>query len=116
MKRSTDRILTTHVGSLPRPDSLLEASAQVKKSGDRAAFDQKLPQFVAETVKLTAGITRFSENVMAREYDLTIAMHTKDCRFNPESLATLKRSFSELKLVEGETDMSKLYTEAFVPK
>jgi 5-methyltetrahydropteroyltriglutamate--homocysteine methyltransferase len=51
MKRSTDRILTTHVGSLPRPDALLEASAQARQGGDRAAFDQKLPPFVADIVK-----------------------------------------------------------------
>jgi NitT/TauT family transport system substrate-binding protein len=70
----------------------------------------------AETVKITSGITHFSENVMAREYDLTIGMHTKDCRFDPESLATLKQSFRDLKLVEGEPDMSKLYTEAYLPK
>jgi NitT/TauT family transport system substrate-binding protein len=70
----------------------------------------------AETVKITSGVTHFNESVMAREYDLTIGMHTKDCRFDPESLATLKRSFGEMKLVEGETDMSKLYTEAFLPR
>lgn len=70
----------------------------------------------AETVKITSGITQFSESVMSREYDLTIGMHTKDCRFDPESLATLKRSFGEMKLVEGEPDMSKLYTEAYLPK
>lgn len=70
----------------------------------------------AETVKITSGITHFSENVMSREYDLTIGMHTKDCRFDPESMATLKRTFREMKLVEGEPDMSKLYTEAYVPK
>ncbi len=69
-----------------------------------------------ETVKITAGVTHFSESVMAREYDLTIAMHTKDCRFKPESLATLKQSFTEMKLVEGEVDMAKLYTEAYLPK
>jgi NitT/TauT family transport system substrate-binding protein len=70
----------------------------------------------AETVKITSGVTHFSEGVMAREYDLTIGMHTKDCRFNPESLATLKQSFTDMKLVEGEPDMSKLYTEAYLPK
>jgi NitT/TauT family transport system substrate-binding protein len=69
-----------------------------------------------ETVKITSGVTHLSEGVMAREYDLTIGMHTKDCRFNPESLATLKRSFGEMKLVEGDPDMSKLYTEAFLPR
>jgi NitT/TauT family transport system substrate-binding protein len=70
----------------------------------------------AETVKLTSRINQFSENVMAREYDLTIGMHTKDCRFEPEALATLKRSFVEMKLTEGDPDMSKLYTEAYLPK
>jgi NitT/TauT family transport system substrate-binding protein len=69
-----------------------------------------------ETVKITSGITHFDENVMSREYDLTIGMYTKDCRFDPESMATLKRTFSEMKLVPGEPDMSKLYTEAYLPK
>jgi NitT/TauT family transport system substrate-binding protein len=70
----------------------------------------------AETVKITSGINQFSENVMSREYDLTIGMHTKDCRFDPESLAILQRSFVEMKLLESEPDMSKLYTDAYLPK
>ena len=70
----------------------------------------------AETVKISSGITHFGDGVMAREYDLTIGMHTKDCRFAPEALATLRRSFVEMKLVEGEPDMAKLYTEAYLPK
>jgi NitT/TauT family transport system substrate-binding protein len=70
----------------------------------------------AETVKITSGITQFSENVMSRVYDLTIGMHTKDCRFDPDALAVLRRSFGEMKLMEGEPDMSKLYTEAYLPK
>ncbi len=51
MKHSTDRILTTHVGSLPRPEALLEASAQARAGGGRAALDKLLPAFVAEIVK-----------------------------------------------------------------
>ncbi len=70
----------------------------------------------AETVKIETALNHFSERVMSREYDLTIAMHTKDCRFDPESLSTLKRSFVEMKLVPGDVDMSKLYTEAYLPK
>jgi NitT/TauT family transport system substrate-binding protein len=70
----------------------------------------------AETVKITSAVNNFSESVMAREYDLTIGMHTKDCRFDAEALATLQRSFVEMKLTEGEPDMSKLYTEAYLPK
>ena len=70
----------------------------------------------AETVKIESAITQFDEKVMAKEYDLTIGMFTKDCRFDAESLATLKRSFAELKLLDTAPDMSKLYTEAFLPK
>jgi NitT/TauT family transport system substrate-binding protein len=70
----------------------------------------------ADTVKITSGINHFSESVMSREYDLTIGMHTKDCRFEPEALATLKRSFVDMKLIEGEPDISKFYTEIYLPK
>jgi hypothetical protein len=33
-----------------------------------------------------------------------------------EALATLKQSFVEMKVLEGDPDMSKLYTEAYLPK
>ena len=42
MKRSTERILTTHTGSLPRPDDFLPILEE-KESGklrDAAAFDE----------------------------------------------------------------------------
>jgi NitT/TauT family transport system substrate-binding protein len=70
----------------------------------------------AETVKIESVLNHFDETVMARQYDFVIGMYTKDCRFDAESLATLKRSFGEMKLIEGEPDMSKLYTEAYLPK
>src|SRR6516225_2387873 len=70
----------------------------------------------AETVKIESEITGFSERVMSRDYDLTIGMFTKDCKFDAESLATLKRSFVDLKLLATPPDMSALYTEAFLPK
>jgi NitT/TauT family transport system substrate-binding protein len=70
----------------------------------------------AETVKIESGVTRFSESVMSREYDLVIGMFTKACRFDDESLAALKSSFADLKLVDGDPDMSKLYTHEYLPK
>ncbi|HEY3916242.1 MAG TPA: ABC transporter substrate-binding protein [Stellaceae bacterium] len=70
----------------------------------------------AETVKIESAITRFDENVMAREYDFVIGMYTKDCRFDTESLTNLKRSFVDLKLLDAAPDMAKLYTEAYLPK
>ena len=70
----------------------------------------------AETVKIESAVTHFSESVMSREYDLVIGMFTKECRFDAESLAALKSSFADLKLVDGDPDMSKLYTHEYLPK
>jgi 5-methyltetrahydropteroyltriglutamate--homocysteine methyltransferase len=49
MQTSTDRILTTHVGSLPRPDDLIEANhaREVGEPVDEAAFQQQLRSAVA---------------------------------------------------------------------
>jgi NitT/TauT family transport system substrate-binding protein len=70
----------------------------------------------AETVKIESAITGFSESVMAKDYDLTVGMFTKGCKFDAESLETLKNSFVELNLLPSAPDMSKLYTEKFLPK
>jgi 5-methyltetrahydropteroyltriglutamate--homocysteine methyltransferase len=60
MKRSTNRILTTHVGSLIRPAGLLEF-VRARKSGeafDKQAYDECLKESVAEVVQqqIQAGV------------------------------------------------------------
>lgn len=70
----------------------------------------------AETVKIASEVTHYSEGVETKEYDLSAGKFSKDCRFDSESLANLKRAFVDQKLVETAPDMSKLYTEAFLPK
>jgi 5-methyltetrahydropteroyltriglutamate--homocysteine methyltransferase len=56
MKHSTGRILTTHVGSLPRPDDLLEVlTAKMKgRSVDQRAFEARLRGAVADVVRRQA--------------------------------------------------------------
>ena len=53
MRFSTDRILTTHVGSLPRPDNLIEAN-RAREAGeavDEAGFQAKLCAAVGDVVR-----------------------------------------------------------------
>src|SRR5262249_55616241 len=56
MKRSTSRILTTHVGSLIRPDALQEflRARQSGKPYDQAAYDKCLADSVAAVVRRQA--------------------------------------------------------------
>ncbi|MBV8771144.1 MAG: cobalamin-independent methionine synthase II family protein [Deltaproteobacteria bacterium] len=70
MKRSTDRILTTHTGSLPRPDDLL-SMLQHKESGeafDPAALATRVKSAVAETVRqqMNAGIDIVNDGEMGK--------------------------------------------------
>jgi ABC-type nitrate/sulfonate/bicarbonate transport system substrate-binding protein len=69
-----------------------------------------------ETVELWTKVTGFPKEVMPKEYDLVKGMWNKDCRFNRESLGSLRHSFVELKILDSEPDMSKLYTEAYLPE
>jgi 5-methyltetrahydropteroyltriglutamate--homocysteine methyltransferase len=58
MKLSTDRILTTHVGSLPRPDDLFEMMLD-KMDGkpiDEKAYEARVRKAVADSVKEQVGV------------------------------------------------------------
>ncbi len=50
MRASTERILTSHVGSLPRPDSLIAATV-ARGDGGEARFRQELRQAVTDVVR-----------------------------------------------------------------
>ena len=58
MKRSTDRILTTHAGSLPRPPDILEKLA----AKQQAAFDE--PAMAARLTGAVADIVRKQVELM----------------------------------------------------
>ncbi|HEX4365345.1 MAG TPA: cobalamin-independent methionine synthase II family protein [Rhodopila sp.] len=49
MKSSNDRILTSHAGSLPRPDSLIEAN-RTRSAANETAFQAQLRAAVADVV------------------------------------------------------------------
>ena len=70
MKQSVERILTTHVGSLPRPPDLLEM-IQAKERGepiDSGAFADRVKSTVAEVVRrqADAGIDIVADGEMGR--------------------------------------------------
>ena len=73
VKRSTDRILTSHVGSLPRPAVLLEMN-DARASGrpiDRSVWSTQVKTAVLEVVRLQresgVGIVNDGELVELRE-------------------------------------------------
>ena len=73
MKRSSDRILTTHVGSLIRPQALQEflRSKQAGKPYDTAAYDACLKESVAEVAARLGQDAVASTNPYWAEHGLT---------------------------------------------
>src|SRR4051812_13427144 len=70
MKRSSDRILTTHTGSLPRPDdlvALVEGRDQRELRAD-PHFEQRVESAVAEIVRkqVESGITIVNDGEMSK--------------------------------------------------
>jgi 5-methyltetrahydropteroyltriglutamate--homocysteine methyltransferase len=70
MRRSSDRILTTHTGSLPRPADLdqLIADRDTGKDVDAAAFDRRVGEAVTDIVasQLAAGVSVVSDGEMGK--------------------------------------------------
>jgi NitT/TauT family transport system substrate-binding protein len=70
----------------------------------------------AETVAIDAQVLQKDPDIISRTYDEVIPMFSDDGKFNPKGLQVLAKSFVELHTLPTEPDMSKLYTEAFLPK
>ena len=97
MKTSTDRILTTHVGSLPRPDDLV-ALLHKKDRGepyDEAEFDaiatKSVDDVVARQVKI--GIDLVSDGEMSK---ISYATYLKDRLNGFDGTATENRAAADL--------------------
>jgi len=79
MKRSTERILTTHTGSLPRPDSLMQMmiAKEQGKPVDASELADMVRNAVAEAVKhqVAVGIDIISDGEMSK---IGFANYVKD--------------------------------------
>ena len=82
MRRSTERVLTTHTGSLPRPPDLL-ALLQAREDGrpiDEEAFAARVASAVAEVVRrqVAAGIDVVSDGELGKPSFATYVTHRLD--------------------------------------
>jgi NitT/TauT family transport system substrate-binding protein len=69
-----------------------------------------------EVVPLCAKAMTYPEKVAARAYDVFMPGMSADGRLRPQAIEALKSSFADLKAIEGPVDMTKYYTEQYLPK
>jgi ABC-type nitrate/sulfonate/bicarbonate transport system substrate-binding protein len=67
-----------------------------------------------ETVRASQERTHFSTAVEEQQYDLVMPMFSSNGRFKRSALATIQRSFVDLKLIDKEPDLTKYCTEQFL--
>jgi NitT/TauT family transport system substrate-binding protein len=69
-----------------------------------------------ETVKLASPVMHATLDITARDYDETMPTFSDTGKFEPAALKVLSRSFVQMGALPAEPDMSKLYTEKFLPR
>src|SRR5579875_1613438 len=69
----------------------------------------------AEAVRIGTGVMHLPPETAGRVYDAAMPMFSETGRFDPKATAILAKSFVELKMLPTEPDMTKLYTERFLP-
>ena len=68
-----------------------------------------------ETNTIVLPVTKLSPEVQGQAYDLVIPLMSLTGRFDAKGVAAIARSYVELNILDHEPDMSKLYTEKFLP-
>jgi NitT/TauT family transport system substrate-binding protein len=75
-----------------------------------------MKQHKPETVAMTSKVIGFTQPVSERTYDALMPKLSTDGTFPPPAIAALSASFVDLGILKPPIDMSKLYTEKFLPK
>lgn len=70
----------------------------------------------AQAVAIAAQSMHEPAAIVAKAYDVTMPAMSDTGKFEPKALAVLQRSFVEMGLLPNAPDMSKLYTEKFLPQ
>jgi NitT/TauT family transport system substrate-binding protein len=69
-----------------------------------------------ESIRIALPIVDLPPDLAARGYDQWMEAYSVDGRFDPVALGLLAKSFVEMGLLPAEPDMSRLYTEEFLPR
>jgi NitT/TauT family transport system substrate-binding protein len=113
-----DRIKDFHVHIIYASNTLIETKPEALRAFlagwfETVAFMRDHKQAVVDIAVNRTGV---SPAVASQGYDDTMPILNQTGRFNPKALDTLGNSFVDTKALPEKPDMSKLVTEAYLPK
>ncbi len=116
--RFRDRIKDFHVHAAFASRKIIDGNPQAVRAFLAGWFESVrwMKDHKAQTVEIAARVADVPKTVAAKNYDEIMPVFSLDGRFKPKALDVLAGSFVEMGLLPTKPDMSKLYTEQFLPK
>jgi ABC-type nitrate/sulfonate/bicarbonate transport system substrate-binding protein len=116
--RFGDRIKDFHVHVIYASRKLIDGNPDAVRAFLAGWFEsvQYMREHRDETVAIAMRAADMSRSIASRNYQELMPIFNPTGRFNPKALDMLSRSFIELGLLPSAPDMSRLYTEAYLPK
>jgi ABC-type nitrate/sulfonate/bicarbonate transport system substrate-binding protein len=116
--RFGERIKDFHVHLIYASKALIDKNPEAVRAYLAGWYEtvQYMRDHKDQTVDVAARVSEVSKAVATRNYDELMPIFNLTGRFNPKALDVLSRSFVESGSLPTRPDMSKLYTEQFLPK
>jgi NitT/TauT family transport system substrate-binding protein len=116
--RFGDRIKDFHVHVIYASRRLIDSNPGAVRAFLAGWFDSVayMRDHKEQTIDIAARVSDVSKSIATRNYEELMPIFNPTGRFNPKALEALSRPFVELGLFPDAPDMSKLYTEAYLPK
>jgi ABC-type nitrate/sulfonate/bicarbonate transport system substrate-binding protein len=116
--RFRDRIRDFHVHAAFASRKAIDGNPQAIRAFLAGWFESVrwMKDHKDQTVEIAARMADVSKTVAAKNYDEIMPVFSFDGRFKPKALEVLAGSFVDMGLLPDKPDMSKLYTEQFLPK
>jgi ABC-type nitrate/sulfonate/bicarbonate transport system substrate-binding protein len=116
--RFGDRIDDFHVHIIYARNEFIEKHPETVRAFLAGWFEtvRYMREHRDRTIDIAARVSEVPKSVASRNHDELMAIFNPTGRFNRRALDILARSFVELGTLSTAPDMSKFYTEAFLPK
>jgi NitT/TauT family transport system substrate-binding protein len=116
--RFGERIKDFHVHAIYASTALIDKNPDAVRAFLAAWYEtvRYMRDHKDQTVEVAQRVSQVSKAVAERNYDELMPIFNTTGRFNPKALDVLARSFVESGALPEKPDMSKLYTEQFLPK
>jgi ABC-type nitrate/sulfonate/bicarbonate transport system substrate-binding protein len=116
--RFRDRIKDFHVHAAFASRKVIESNPEAVRAFLAGWFEtvRWMKDHKDQTVEIAARMADVPKTVAAKNYDEIMPVFNLDGHFKPKALDVLAGSFVEMGLLPDKPDMSRLYTEQFLPK